>query len=789
MQSQPDLEYVSDSEGTHTSTRRDDTDNEEKGHQLAKVETKTVRNLRLLVALVLVSCTIIASLLVYFYIRKSEEDEFHKQFEDDALKVLTALGTTIENTFTAVDSLVVSVVSFAEATNQTWPFVVIDDFAVKAKKTRALSEAVVLNMYMVVSDEDRLDWEAFTATSNEWVDEALDVQEADPTYTGPIQRNYTKVSVIHGYGEEDSEFGTNRTGPYAVWWHSYPMVTTYPPYNWDLMSSANARLSSAIFDHQLVTVDNAYLIAEPHDYELLAENEIEADFYADLLEPGENPMEPISDILYPILASANKKANFFYDSPEEIQQEDMVAFMAASIYWRDFIKNILPNGSDGIIATFECPCNPTFTYQINGPEVVFVGTIDGHEPKPQYEDMAQSYNLADLTRLAIEKTTYSGIPSNQDHCPVTVTVYPSTEMEERFTSGDDVLFAVIVAMTFVFTSFIFVLYDFWVERRQKVVMTSANKTNAIVTQLFPSNVRERMYQADRSISNSSSRGQRKPLRNPSYDSEQVGTSLNGPPIADIFPNSTVIFADLVGFTSWSATRGPTEVFQLLETLYGAFDALAQRKGVFKIETIGDCYVAVTGLPNPQKNHASIMARFANECMKEIGRVTADLEETLGPGTTKLQLRVGLHSGPVTAGVLRGQKARFQLFGDTVNTAARMESTGKPMHIQVSQATANALIAAGKSRWLHLRPDVVHAKGKGEMQTYWLALREGSMASIPSVDLDRISRDDSSVLDLDQSFSSLRVESMAAKSEGRNSVTVESMDNESEIKGMEGYVDV
>ena len=106
---------------------------------------------------------------------------------------------------------------------------------------------------------------------------------------------------------------------------------------------------------------------------------------------------------------------------------------------------------------------------------------------------------------------------------------------------------------------------------------------------------------------------------------------------------------------------------MLQAVYQAFDTLAKRRRVFKVETIGDSYVAVTGLPEPQVNHASIMARFSWECLIKMGEVTKELEVTLGPDTGDLGMRFGLHSGPVTAGVLKGDRARFQLFGDTVNT--------------------------------------------------------------------------------------------------------------------------
>jgi class 3 adenylate cyclase len=141
--------------------------------------------------------------------------------------------------------------------------------------------------------------------------------------------------------------------------------------------------------------------------------------------------------------------------------------------------------------------------------------------------------------------------------------------------------------------------------------------------------------------------------------------------------------------------------------------------VYKVETVGDCYVAATGLPDPRKDHAVAMARFARDIMFRMKILSKKLEVTLGPDTGDLGMRAGLHSGPVTAGVLRGERSRFQLFGDTMNTAARMEHTGVRDKIQLSQDTADLLIAAGKSNWIIKREDTVTPKGKGEMQTYWL----------------------------------------------------------------------
>lgn len=87
----------------------------------------------------------------------------------------------------------------------------------------------------------------------------------------------------------------------------------------------------------------------------------------------------------------------------------------------------------------------------------------------------------------------------------------------------------------------------------------------------------------------------------------------------------------------------------------------------KVETVGDCYVSVCGLPDPRKDHAVVMARFARDCLYRMEKALKKLEVMLGPETTELGMRVGIHSGPVTAGVLRGERSRFQLFGDTVST--------------------------------------------------------------------------------------------------------------------------
>jgi Adenylate and Guanylate cyclase catalytic domain len=145
----------------------------------------------------------------------------------------------------------------------------------------------------------------------------------------------------------------------------------------------------------------------------------------------------------------------------------------------------------------------------------------------------------------------------------------------------------------------------------------------------------------------------------------------------------------------------------------------RKRRVFKVETVGDCYVAAAGLPHPRADHHIVMARFAQDCMDRFNDLTKKLEVTLGPDTGDLGLRAGLHTGQVTAGVLRGDRARYQIFGDTVNTTARTETTGHRGKIHITQELADLLIASGKESWIMSREQQVFAKGKGMLSTYWL----------------------------------------------------------------------
>jgi class 3 adenylate cyclase len=183
-------------------------------------------------------------------------------------------------------------------------------------------------------------------------------------------------------------------------------------------------------------------------------------------------------------------------------------------------------------------------------------------------------------------------------------------------------------------------------------------------------------------------------------------------IADSFTEATIMFADIVGFTPLSARLSATEIVNLLNQIFSTFDQLAERHGLEKIKTIGDAYMVVGGLPTPRPDHAELVAEMALDMQQEIANFSREFDESFS-------IRIGINTGPVVAGVIGLKKFIYDLWGDAVNTASRMESHGIPNCIQVSQTTYDLL----QDKYLFEERGVIEVKGKGEMFTYLLRGRK------------------------------------------------------------------
>ena len=182
-------------------------------------------------------------------------------------------------------------------------------------------------------------------------------------------------------------------------------------------------------------------------------------------------------------------------------------------------------------------------------------------------------------------------------------------------------------------------------------------------------------------------------------------------IADQYPSASILFADVVDFTPWSERLTPDEVVGCLDHLFRHFDELAERYEVEKIKTIGDCYMVAAGVPEPRPDHARALALMALDMLEAM---RADGEA----GHLGLELRIGINSGPVVAGVIGRKRFLYDLWGDAVNTASRMETYGTSSRIQITQETFELLADEFECE----SRGTIAVKGKGDVETWYLVGR-------------------------------------------------------------------
>ena len=304
---------------------------------------------------------------------------------------------------------------------------------------------------------------------------------------------------------------------------------------------------------------------------------------------------PESVIFFPIYKEVKKN---------QTSSDDIVATISSIIPWDNYFLDLLPGGIDGIILVVSNTCNQTFSYEINGPTVQYLGVGDFHNEV--YDDL-------------VVETTFSPFDTEME-CLHTISLYPSETFESTYETDKPKVYTIAVLCLFLLTVLVFFLYDCLVERRQSKVLSTAERSTAIVSSLFPQRVADKLMKQEeekkRLAKEKARRSKSKPVMlgqsnmanklsltlgaaTSQTDSEYGGSGefeigLNdieestSKPMAELFPSATVFFADLVGFTAWSSSREPHQVFELLEEIYSSFDAIARRKKVFKVETIGDC---------------------------------------------------------------------------------------------------------------------------------------------------------------------------------------------------------
>jgi class 3 adenylate cyclase len=802
-------------------------------------DTRRARMFRLVVVASFLCFSVCLPVLIYLRWRQNEVDAFEASFLTLSATFMNSVQIRLAEKFSAVDSLGRAFTSYELNSNESWPLVTIPDFELRGKHVRELGDMLSVGIHPLVNSGMRETWENYTALNTDWFGQAKSKCGAGTGQNLEFPEGIFRLDGESGFVVDDS------AGPYLPTWQLTPATENI--INLNILShpifSEAASKTIATSEATISRLENVDSLGQ-------MPSEFFTDYYGCLMQnhSGEqdvsyNEQHPLATMFFPVFSSFST------------QTRQLVGVLSTLIDFEQLFNGALAEGSGGLLGVLDNNCGDIFSFEVNGEDAVYLGPEDFHNT--DHGSLNQKFEFASTLFESA-----SSVEVNSVYCPYTLRVYPQDMLYDDYVTTMPVVYSVTIAVVLLFVICVVLSYDCYLHRRMSKIEKAAEASRAIVSSLFPENVRDRILaegrrasitSAERALSRrgsnenirrgsnenirrgsneklgsnensrrgsnensrrgsnensrrgsneNSRRGSNENSRRGSNENSRRGSNENSSivqdiitpimqpimqpftsimagvanlapakmllksflheedlqatrhsknylpdedeeevcslvpdskPIADLFPHCTVLISDIEGFTAWSSEREPEQVFILLETIFQAFDRIARKRDIFKVETIGDSYIAVAGLPDPQPDHAIRMTKYARSCLNKVNEITKKLEVSLGPGTGDLRMRFGLHSGPVTAGVLRGEKSRFQLFGDTVNTASRMERTGQANRIHISLSTAQILIEAGKENWILPRENAGYdVKGHASLQTYWVLTRRRGP---PSMELE------------------------------------------------------
>lgn len=508
---------------------------------IAKKESKAVFCLRVAVFLVLFASAAAVITTVYLYIVNQEQEEFVQTLDSASSKVFDSIGQTLEQTLGATDSYVTTYLSYARYSSPTnWPFIVMPGAALHTAKMIRQAKAFSAGICIVVEPEEREAWADFSKEKlDSIIQDSQRIQATDSEYFGPSEFPINNQSFTYDIWNVTNDIQRGpvpgNRGNYLPVWQQYPIIP-HGPLNWDtwLMPSTAAALRDIIDKKRVAFVPtmNVYL---DESNEIAVANAKRWQAWAGLLiGPNQDPSEPAGTVLYPMydyLAGV--------DSTASTSNDKWLGVVVYNFFWRAFLENILPQESIGVIVVMTTPCDIPFTYRLDGPTATYLGPGDLHDH--QYDNLKQTISFNDIMGLSKDslRSSYTGIPLSETHCPRYVHVYPSQDMENEFKTNLPIMLTLIAAAIFLFTSFVFITYDYLVAHRQKIVMRQALASGAIVSSLFPERVKQQLYE-ERKAALEQTKTPKNEFMNPDVDMP-TGKSK---PIADLFDETTIFFADL-----------------------------------------------------------------------------------------------------------------------------------------------------------------------------------------------------------------------------------------------------
>lgn len=564
--------------------------------EIASRETKVLIWLRASFFVTLLALGIAVSISTYATSREAQTSAFSKRFETYSSRIIDSFVKVVERQLAVADGLSIALTSesLRQVDGRVFPFISLPDFVMRGSAARVMGETPLILWAPLVEEHQRAAWESFVEStfpahfsfSLEQEKRQQEIQDIRYGYSSNVTERFDlKLQrpsfQIRQYHPDGAVPASNNSGPYLPSFDTSSKRPSFAGFNINLLSHPATDSSlRAMLDSGLAVIgETSHLnfvsgcaTGVVNSSIIIISFTIDQDNFGFAAKTVQKAIEisqyrhvaydvggdPTTLLVYPV-----------FDNFEP--NRTIAGALGIRIFWTILLGDLLPDDANGFIVVVDNNCHQTFTYRIDGPNATYLGVGDRHDPA--FGDRLKMGNIShDLVSRASPVTrSYSRVELNSDYCGFSVRLYPSQDTLDGFLDSKPMVQTAVVALCFFVASLLFLAYDFLVGRRQRIVLSKALASGAIVNSLFPERVIERLYGQQSSASESTARSECV-----EFDSA----------ISELYPETTVFFADICGFTEWSRNKSPHQVFVLLGKLFGCFDAAARTYGVYKIETVG-----------------------------------------------------------------------------------------------------------------------------------------------------------------------------------------------------------
>lgn len=480
---------------------------------MGRKEQTAVSYLRVAVYSVVVITAVVVSLGAYIYSKQQQEQNFMNVFETNANKLADSFLDSVQQKISALGSLSTSITNYALTNGLTFPNVTIENWETVGVKTRVQADGFVIEWAPLVTDADREGWEEYAYHHRDWQQRMFQSEESytalqdnhfgldpipvnnDPPKTpdGGDFPGYTKGIFAPGKPRTTRDIMPVGSGPFAPLWQMSPILPHNFLLNRDLLTRPVVKDAiQAVIQHKKIALSKASGVADPNNVTLAERKFI--DIANDSMRRGQHRHDqgfyngdPTTSLTYPVFDTF---AGF---------NRTLAGFLIMPLLWRLNFENVLPDGQDdglSLIAVMKNSANQSFSYRVDGPKVTYLGFKDEHSPK--YDDMYVFQNMAQTidAKKGPHSQAFDDVELDTDVGRYYLYVYPSEVLESEHITNEPALLAVMVASIFIFTLAVLVAFDFLVARRQRVVMQKAVESRALVSTLYPKQVRDRLFKND-----------------------------------------------------------------------------------------------------------------------------------------------------------------------------------------------------------------------------------------------------------------------------------------------------